>query len=135
MPTYFLRVGCVICPSSRTSESLLPICLLPIGVYTLLFPDVKNPRLIFRVIFERDLPFRGKLKYFGQRTVPVVEPLRALGGRPCMPRATALQASRLPVAVINPRQVRDLARATGVLAKTDTIDARILALFGARVKP
>jgi transposase len=52
-----------------------------------------------------------------------------------MPLAAALQASRLPVAVINPRQVRDFARATGVLAKTDTIDARILALFGARVKP
>jgi len=52
-----------------------------------------------------------------------------------MPLAVALQASRLPVAVINPRQVRDFARATGALAKTDTIDARILALFGARVKP
>jgi len=52
-----------------------------------------------------------------------------------MPLAAALQAGRLPVAVINPRQVRDFARATGALAKTDTIDARILALFGARVKP
>ncbi len=52
-----------------------------------------------------------------------------------MPLAAALQASRLPVAVINPRQVRDFARATGALAKTDTIDARILALFGSRVKP
>lgn len=52
-----------------------------------------------------------------------------------MPLAAALQASRLPVAVINPRQVHDFARATGALAKTDTIDARILALFGARVKP
>ena len=52
-----------------------------------------------------------------------------------MPLAAALQAGRLPVAVINPRQVRDFARATGALAKTDRIDARILALFGARVKP
>jgi transposase len=52
-----------------------------------------------------------------------------------MPLAAALQASRMPVAVINPRQVRDFACATGALAKTDTIDARILALFGARVKP
>ncbi len=52
-----------------------------------------------------------------------------------MPLAAALQADHLPVVVINPRQVRDFARATGVLAKTDTIDARILALFGARVKP
>ncbi|MFH1662869.1 MAG: transposase [Chloroflexota bacterium] len=45
------------------------------------------------------------------------------------------QADRLPVVVINPRQVRDFARATGALANTDTIDARIIALFGARVKP
>ena len=52
-----------------------------------------------------------------------------------MPLAAALQAGRLPVAIINPRQVRDFARATGALAKTDRIDARILALFGARVKP
>ena len=36
-----------------------------------------------------------------------------------MPLAAALQASRLPVVVINPRQVRDFARATGALAKTD----------------
>ena len=52
-----------------------------------------------------------------------------------MPLAAALQASGLPVVIINPRQVRDFARATGTLAKTDSIDARILALFGARVKP
>jgi transposase len=52
-----------------------------------------------------------------------------------MPLATALQASHLPVVIVNPRQVRDFARAIGVLAKTDTIDARILALFGTRVKP
>jgi len=52
-----------------------------------------------------------------------------------IPLAAALQAGRLPVAVINPRQVRDFARATGALAKTDRIDARILALFGAQVKP
>jgi len=52
-----------------------------------------------------------------------------------MPLAAALQAARLPVAIINPRQVRDFARATGALAKTDAIDARILALFGVRVRP
>lgn len=41
----------------------------------------------------------------------------------------------LPVVVVNPRQVRDFAKATGQLAKTDTIDAHMLADFGARVKP
>jgi transposase len=52
-----------------------------------------------------------------------------------MPLAAALQAESLPVVIINPRQVRDFARATGALAKTDAIDARILALFGLRIKP
>ncbi len=52
-----------------------------------------------------------------------------------IPLAASLQASRLPVVIVNPRQVRDFARATGVLAKTDRIDAGILALFGLQVKP
>jgi transposase len=52
-----------------------------------------------------------------------------------MPLAAALQASRLPVVIVNPRQVRDFAKATGILAKTDRIDARILALFGLQIKP
>lgn len=41
----------------------------------------------------------------------------------------------LPVAVVNPRQVRDFAKALGRLAKTDTLDARVLAAFGEAVKP
>jgi transposase len=52
-----------------------------------------------------------------------------------IPLAVELQSNRLPVVIVNPRQVRDFARATGVLAKTDRIDARILALFGMQVKP
>ncbi len=47
----------------------------------------------------------------------------------------ALAADGLPVAVVNPRQVRDFARATGQLAKTDAIDAQILALFAERIRP
>lgn len=46
-----------------------------------------------------------------------------------------LQAALLPVAVINPRQGRDFAKATGKLAKTDAIDAQILAHFGEALKP
>jgi len=46
-----------------------------------------------------------------------------------------LAAQRLPLVVLNPRQVRDFAKATGQLAKTDAIDARILARFGEAVKP
>ncbi|HEY6922464.1 MAG TPA: IS110 family transposase, partial [Steroidobacteraceae bacterium] len=46
-----------------------------------------------------------------------------------------LAAAGLPVVVANPRQVRDFARATGQLAKTDQLDAAILALFAERVRP
>jgi len=49
--------------------------------------------------------------------------------------ATTLLAAGLPVAVVNPRQVRDFARSTGQLAKTDAIDARVLARFAHAVKP
>lgn len=52
-----------------------------------------------------------------------------------VPVAGALAAAALPVAVVNPRQVRDFARAAGILAKTDTIDAFVLARFGEGVKP
>ena len=46
-----------------------------------------------------------------------------------------LAAAGLPVVVVNPRQVRDFARATGQLAKTDRIDALVLARFGATIAP
>ena len=46
-----------------------------------------------------------------------------------------LAEAKLPVVVVNPRQVRDFAKATGVLAKTDRIDAHVLARFGEAVKP
>ena len=51
------------------------------------------------------------------------------------PVVRALVEAALPVIVVNPRQVRDFAKATGQLAKTDTLDAQVLALFAARVQP
>jgi len=51
------------------------------------------------------------------------------------PVAAALAAAGLPVAVVNPRQARDFARATGRLAKTDRIDAEVLARFAEAVRP
>lgn len=47
----------------------------------------------------------------------------------------ALAVAGVPVVRINPRQARDFARATGELAKTDKIDARILALFAEKIRP
>lgn len=49
--------------------------------------------------------------------------------------AAALGSAGLACAVVNPRQVRDFAKSMGVLAKTDAIDARVLAEFAQRVKP
>jgi transposase len=49
--------------------------------------------------------------------------------------ATALASAGMAVAVVNPRQVRDFARASGQLAKTDRIDALVLARFGLRMQP
>lgn len=65
---------------------------------------------------------------------PALVVVEATGG---LERALVAQlsAAQLPVAVINPRQARDFAKATGELAKTDRVDARILALFGERIRP
>ena len=46
-----------------------------------------------------------------------------------------LATAKLPIAVVNPRQARDFAKATGVLAKTDAVDARVLAQFGRAIRP
>jgi transposase len=65
---------------------------------------------------------------------PKLVVLEATGGLE-IPVAAALGRAGLPVVIVNPRQVRDFARATGRLAKTDKIDALTLALFGERVRP
>jgi transposase len=52
-----------------------------------------------------------------------------------IPLVAALGTAGMPVVVVNPRQVRDFARALGKLAKTDTIDAGVLAHFGEAVRP
>jgi transposase len=69
-----------------------------------------------------------------QAVAPRLIVLEGTGGLE-LPVAAALGAAGLPVAVVNPRQVRDFARATGRLAKTDALDARVLALFADRVRP
>ena len=48
---------------------------------------------------------------------------------------SALAVAKLPVVVVNPKQVRDFAKAMGLFAKTDRLDAKVLALFGERMKP
>lgn len=65
---------------------------------------------------------------------PTLVVMEATGGLQ-MPLAAALALAKVPVAVVNPRQVRDFARAVGALAKTDKLDARILVQFGAKLRP
>jgi transposase len=65
---------------------------------------------------------------------PQLVVLEATGGQETAVTA-ALVTAGVTVAVVNPRQVRDFARATGQLAKSDALDARVLALFAARVQP
>jgi len=65
---------------------------------------------------------------------PALICLEATGGYE-QPLVNFLQQRELSVAVINPRQIRDFARALNQLAKTDAIDARVIALFGQRIHP
>ena len=60
--------------------------------------------------------------------------LEATGGYE-VPITVALGTAGIPVAVVNPRQVRDFARSLGKLAKTDRLDAHVLAHFGAATQP
>jgi transposase len=65
---------------------------------------------------------------------PALVVLEATGGLEG-PLAGALATAGLPVVVVNPRHVRDFAKATGTLAKTDALDAAVLAHFAAAVRP
>ena len=65
---------------------------------------------------------------------PVMVLLEASGGLE-VPLVAALAAEAVPVVVVNPRQVRDFVRATGKLAKTDALDAAVLAHFAEAVRP
>lgn len=69
-----------------------------------------------------------------RQCAPTLVVLEATGGYESLV-AGALAGQGMAVAVVNPRQVRDFAKATGVLAKTDRLDARVLARFAESVRP
>jgi transposase len=69
-----------------------------------------------------------------QAVQPTLVVLEATGGLE-VPVTGALAEAGLPVVVVNPRHVRDVAKATGRLAKTETLDAQGLAHFAAAVRP
>ena len=101
-----------------------------------------SKQLLEVAAYESDYQFRcaNKASAFAELIVelialrPILIVLEATGGLE-IPVTAALHAAGLPVVVINPRQVRDFAKALGQLAKTDRLDARVLAHFAAAVKP
>ena len=68
------------------------------------------------------------------RIVPELIVFESTGGYELL-AASSLAEAVLPVVIVNPRQVRNFAKATGILAKTDAIDARVIAHFAKAVKP
>jgi transposase len=97
----------------------LVVAVLPSGE---LFTEVNDERAVMRLV----------KRLSALRCERIV--LEASGGYETLV-VGALAAAGLPVAVVNPRQVRDFARAIGQLAKTDPLDARVIALYGERVQP
>jgi transposase len=77
---------------------------------------------------------RSQLEAFVRPLDPVLVVLEATGGYE-FPVVEHLAISAIPVAVVNPRQVRDFAKALGKLAKTDKIDAGTIAQFALAVRP
>jgi len=69
-----------------------------------------------------------------RRLLPTMIVVEASGGLQTL-LVVALAEAKLPVVVVNPRQVRDFAKALGRLAKTDSIDAAVLAHFGEAIRP
>jgi len=84
--------------------------------------------------FPNDESGIGQLVEHLRTSVPTLVVLEATGGLE-FPAAVALATADIAVAIINPRQARDFARATGRLAKTDRIDARVLADFAQKIRP
>jgi transposase len=84
--------------------------------------------------FPNDGPGIDQLIEYLQELEPTLVVLEATGGyERAIAAAVAVQG--IAIAVVNPRQVRDFAKATGKLAKTDAIDAAVIARFGDAVRP
>lgn len=101
------------------SKGRLDVCLLPGGEA---FSVANDPEGIDALV--------GRLREAGPELV-VLEAT----GRYERPAATAVAAAGIAVAIVNPRQARDFAKATGRLAKTDKIDAFVLARLASAIEP
>lgn len=103
--------------------------------------DVSKDTLdVFISPISKHMQFKNDVKGIKQLTkkfdlfTPVTIVMEATGGYE-RPVAQALAKANFTVAVLNPRQIRDFAKALGKLAKTDKIDAHIIALFAEKMQP
>ena len=122
------RRGCAESPSSRSD-------IVFVGI------DVSKPRLDVHVrpsgeswSVANDAQGHGELVRKLRGMSPALVVIEATGGYQASVVAE-LGANGIVVAVVNPRQVRDFAKATGRLAKTDSIDAAVLAHFAESIRP
>jgi len=111
-PTYYAGID--------VAKDRLDVVLRPSGQYVEATNDERGIRSVVRRLRKEDV---------------ALAVLEATGGLE-QPAAAALALAGVPVAIVNPRQIRDFAKATGKLAKTDRIDAAVLAHFFAEaVRP
>lgn len=103
--------------------------------------DISKSRLdVFNLVTGEKLEFENnpsgikKFLKYARKAKPTLITCESTGGLE-QPLLLACAEVKLPIAVVNPRQVRDFARAMGKFAKTDKIDATILAEFGSRMRP
>lgn len=101
------------------SKSTLDVCIEPVGQPLQVAYDEEGIRRLVSLLKEIS---------------PTLIVIEATGGLE-MRIASELAGRGLPVAVINPRQARDFAKATGKLAKTDQVDAAVLAAFARAIRP
>lgn len=95
---------------------------------------LEGAQIVQRRSFGNDVHGHALLLEWIGTVCPTLVVAEATGGYEALMAAT-LGTAGVPIAILNPRQVRDFARAMGVLAKTDRIDAEVLARFAQRVQP
>ena len=111
------------------------------GIEVFIGVDISKPRLdIFNLATGELLEFdntpagiKALVKY-AKKAKPTLLVCESTGGLE-QPLLLACNEAKLPLAVVNPRQVRDFSRAMGQYAKTDAIDATLLAEFASRMRP
>lgn len=104
-----------------------------VDVFTDTLDIAAHPRQQARHFENNDAGINEAITYL-KKLAPVLVVMEATGGLETS-LAAALGTAGIPVVVINPRQIRDYAKSMGKLAKTDTIDAQVMADFAAAVQP